>query len=390
MSIAGRAKLWHPRRKLPAKGIMDVLILGTRGIPGHHGGFETFAEDLAKYLTAHGHRVTVYCQLSHTHEPREDEWNGIHRVHIFGSAGPLGTIRFDLAAVLDSLRKPGVVLVLGYNTAVFSLLYRLCRRISIMNMDGIEWKRRKWSRFQRLWLRINEYAGAKLSNHLIADHPEIGHHLQRHVPANKITVIPYGADPVVLAEVQHRESEAFLRRFCIEPNMYAIVIARPEPENSLLTIVEAFSTRKRGVKLVVLGDLHPDQNSFHYQVIQHASSEVIFLGAIYDKPCVMALRYFARVYLHGHQVGGTNPSLVEALAAGNAVVAHDNIFNRWVAGRGAVYFRETNDLGILFDQLLEDSERLALMRQWSLERHLAKFEQSRILAIYESLLQRFA
>jgi glycosyltransferase involved in cell wall biosynthesis len=81
---------------------------------------------------------------------------------------------------------------------------------------------------------------------------------------------------------------------------------------------------------------------------------------------------------------------VEALAAGNAVVAHDNIFNRWVAGRGAVYFRETNDLGILFDQLLEDSERLALMRQWSLERHLAKFEQSRILAIYESLLQRFA
>jgi glycosyltransferase involved in cell wall biosynthesis len=369
---------------------MEVLILGCRGIPARHGGFETFAETLSSYLTAQGHGVTVYCQSDTKPEQRVDVWNGVQRVHIYGPPGASGTIKFDLDAVLDSLKRPGVILILGYNTAVFSILYRMVGRPSLMNMDGIEWKRQKWSYLQRLWLRFNEFAGAKLSNHLIADHPAIGKHLLRHVDAEKISVIAYGADSIDLPVTLSQPRPEVLVRLGLSSQRYALVIARPEPENSILEIVEAFSARSRGMKLVVLGDLRPEESEYHRKVMAHASADVIFPGTIYAKPEVEALRQHARVYLHGHRVGGTNPSLVEALAADGAVIAHDNVFTRWVAGPGAAFFRGAEDLTVLLDQLLNDDVRLQAMRASSHQRHLDDFLQSKILSSYEALLMRYS
>ena len=366
---------------------MEVLILGTRGIPAQHGGFETFAEDLAVFLTAQGHRVTVYCQSEVNAPLHQDEWNKIRRIHIFGRPGALGTISFDLAAVRHSLGQPGVALVLGYNTAVFSVLFRIFKRTSLMNMDGIEWKRQKWSGWQRLWLRFNEYAGAKLSTHLIADHPAIGRHLERLVSKTKITVIPYGADAI---EPAFPSSDNILQILSLSPAQYALVIARPEPENSLLEIVRAFSARTRGIQLVVLGNLRPLNNRYHKEVLQAAGPQVIFPGAIYDKSSVAALRRHAMLYLHGHRVGGTNPSLVEALAAGNAIVAHNNEFTRWVVGEDAPFFDGVQDLDSLLTSLLDDQDRLQLMRNNSRRRHLAEFTQLKVLSTYEDLLQQFA
>jgi glycosyltransferase involved in cell wall biosynthesis len=368
---------------------MEVLILGCRGIPARHGGFETFAEDLSAYLTAQGHSVTVYCQSDTKPTQRVDVWNGVQRVHIYGPPGASGTIKFDLDAVLDSLKRPGVVLILGYNTAVFSILYRLVGRVSLMNMDGIEWKRQKWSYLQRLWLRFNEYAGAKLSNHLIADHPAIGKHLLRLVDADKISVIAYGADAMDLPVALSQPRPEVLVRLGLVSQQYALVIARPEPENSILEIVEAFSARPRGMKLVVLGGLEPEENDYHRKVMAHASADVIFPGTIYAKPEVEALRQHAKVYLHGHRVGGTNPSLVEALAADGAVIAHDNVFTRWVAGPGAAFFRGAEDLTVLLDSLLDDDVRLRAMRASSRKRHQDEFLQSKILSSYEALLLKF-
>jgi glycosyltransferase involved in cell wall biosynthesis len=369
---------------------MDVLILGTRGIPAGHGGFETFAENLALYLTSKGHSVTVYCQSAQPPLVREDSWNGIQRIHIYGVPNPYGTIRFDLAAAWDALSRPGVVLTLGYNTAVFSVLYRLCGRTSLMNMDGLEWKREKWSRLQRLWLRFNEYAGAKLSNHLVADHPAIGLHLQKHVSADKITVIAYGADPIVPPVTKNPPPPAILKRLGLSSQQYALVIARPEPENSILQIVEAFGAQPRGLKLVVLGDLRPESSEYHRLILSRGGAETIFPGAIYERDSVEELRRHARVYLHGHQVGGTNPSLVEALAADGAVIAHDNVFTRWVAGPGAAFFQSTEDLTILLDELLRDDVRLAEMRAASHQRYVDDFLQSKILSAYEALLLQYA
>jgi glycosyltransferase involved in cell wall biosynthesis len=363
---------------------MHVLILGTRGIPSKHSGFETFAQDLALFLRARDHKVTVYCQVGKGELFREDEWNGIRRVLIPARDGSIGTIIFDWLSIRHSIRESGVVLTLGYNTGIFNALYRLRGLSNLMNMDGIEWRREKWSRLARAWFWFNEWAGARVATHLIADHPEIGKHLLRHTSPEKITVIPYGADLVSSAPVD------LINRYGLMAKEYYLLIARPEPENSILEIVQAYSFQRRGMPLVVLGKYSRDGTSYQNKVLDAAGPEIKFLGAIFDRDVVRALRFHARAYIHGHRVGGTNPSLVESLAAGNAVIAHDNPFNRWVAGEGARYFQSPGDLAEILESLDAEGSQLLNMEEASRRRHRESFTQGKVLGAYEELLLRFS
>jgi len=360
-----------------------IIVSGIRGIPAAHGGFETFAEYLALYLVNKGWAVTVYCQED-SGDYRESEWNGIHLIHIpVKQGGALGTVIFDFKCVLHSLKQSQLVLTLGYNTAIFNLLYRIKGIPNLINMDGIEWRRSKWSTPIKTWFWLNEKFGSWFGTHLIADHPEINRHLQRNVSASKITTIAYGAESI-------NTSDPEVLRHCGLDNIpYAIVIARPEPENSILEIVTAFSRKERACKLVILGRFD-DDNSYHQQVITAANDDVVFLGAIYDKPTVQALRHGARFYIHGHQVGGTNPSLVEAMGAGSAVLAHDNKYNRWVVQGGAVYFKDTNECESQIDRLLSDDEFVSELKKASQQRFEQEFTWNAVLIQYENLLQRYA
>ena len=135
---------------------------------------------------------------------------------------------------------------------------------------------------------------------------------------------------------------------------YALIVARPEPENSILTMIKAFSRKSRGIKLVVLGD-YQSGHKYQREVLSSASSEVVFPGAIYDKEGIHSLRKNALFYLHGHTVGGTNPALVEALAAGLPILAHNNRFNRWVVGQGGEYFLDEDSCAEQLDYLLAHS-----------------------------------
>jgi glycosyltransferase involved in cell wall biosynthesis len=363
---------------------MHVLILGTRGIPSKHSGFETFAQDLSLFLRGRGHDVTVYCQVGKEEQFREDEWNEIRRVLIPAREGSIGTVVFDWLAIRHSMREKGVILTLGYNTGIFNAMYRFCGLPNIMNMDGIEWRRQKWSMPARIWFWFNEWAGARVATHLVADHPEIGKHLLRHTSPGKITVIPYGADLVSSAPVD------LIRHYGLISKEYYLLIARSEPENSILEIVRAYSRRLRGVPLVVLGKYSRNGTSYQNKVLDAAGPEIKFLGAIYDREVVRALRFHARAYIHGHSVGGTNPSLVESLAVGNAVIAHDNPFNRWVAGEGARYFQSPDELAEILDLLETDSTQLLGMEEASRRRHRESFTQGKILGAYEDLLLRFS
>lgn len=358
-----------------------LSILGTRGIPARHGGFETFAERLALYLTSRGHEVSVYCQERARGAVWEDRWQGIRRIHIpVAGEGAWGTIIFDWKAVLHAARERGCLLTLGYNTAAFSGLFWLQRRVHVMNMDGLEWKRKKWGPLARLWLFVNERIGGWTATHLIADHPEIQRHLATRAQSGKIHMIPYGAD-----RLDHAPSDV-LSRFHVTPGKYALLIARPEPENNVLEIVAAYASRHRGMPLVVLGNYEPESNPYHEQVLQAASSEVMFAGALYEKPLVDALRFHSRLYVHGHTVGGTNPSLVEALGAGLPVLAHENPFNRWVAGEAARYFEDGDACCRQLDMLLHNPDELAALRGASRQRHAERFTWDSVLEQYETLL----
>lgn len=357
-----------------------LLILGIRGIPAQHGGFETFAEKLAVYLKERGWRITVYCQEGGSGAITETDWQGIRRVHIpVSREGALGTVIFDFKAVRHALREKGLFLTLGYNTAIFNLLQRAKGQTNIINMDGIEWRREKWGPIAKTWFWMNERLGCWIGNHLVADHPKIKDHLATRVSADKITMIPYGGDEVKSASVE------VLAGFSLEPKNFSIIIARPEPENSFFEMVDAFSSSVRNHKLVVLGNFTPSTNEYHKKVMDAASEEVIFPGAIYDASVVQALRYFSCFYLHGHRVGGTNPSLVEALGAGCAIIAHDNHFNRWVVGEGAAYFSDKQSLSRLLDELLADEERIADMKEVGAARFTERFKWDKVLSAYEQL-----
>ncbi|CAD5109715.1 DUF1972 domain-containing protein [Zestomonas carbonaria] len=361
-----------------------LCILGIRGIPAQHGGFETFAERLSLFLLSRGWRVSVYCQEEGQGDSWESEWKGVRRIHIpVSQRGALGTVVFDWKVANCALSESALFLTLGYNTAVFNFMQRAKGQSNIINMDGIEWRRDKWGAIAKAWFWLNERAGCWVGTHLVADHPKIKDHLATRVNAKKITMIPYGGDDIVGADA------GLLDSYGVEVGQFSIIIARPEPENSFLEMVRAFSKTKRNHKLVVLGNFTPENNAFHRQVMESASNEVIFPGAIYDTAVVQALRFFSRFYLHGHRVGGTNPSLVEGLGAGCAVIAHDNHFNRWVAGPEAAYFKDEMSCACLFDKLLGDDDAVARMKAGSRERFHECFTWERVLREYEELLIRW-
>lgn len=359
---------------------MHINILGIRGIPAAHGGFETFAAQLAPWLVANGHTVTVYCQDDDGDAgPWVDQWHGIERVHFCPKrSGAAGTMEFDLACVRHVLKQPGIDLVLGYNTAIFNILQRFKRRKIMMNMDGIEWKRAKWSLTAKIWFFLNEVAGANLCHVPIADHPEIARHVRAR-SLRKPVMIPYGADRIDAAD------ESAVTAMGLVPDQYFVSIARIEPENSILEMVQAFSKITTDAKCVVLGKF-AEGNAYHDKVKAAAGPNVVFPGAIYDQKIVAALRFHARAYLHGHQVGGTNPSLVEALGAGNAVIGHDNRFNRWVAGNAQYYFSDIAAAQAQMEAVLRDDAQLALARTAARERHHDAFQWKDILAQYETAL----
>lgn len=361
-----------------------IRILGTRGIPAAHGGFETFAEYLALYLVKHGWRVVVYCQEDGAGAVYEDVWQGVERVHIpVEQSGPKGTIVFDWKATAHAAKFDDLCLTLGYNTAIFCGLLRIKGVPNLINMDGIEWSRAKWGPIAKTWFWLNDWAGCWLGNHLVADHPKIKLHLTSRVREDKITMIPYGAD-----EVMDAPTGAVLN-MGLEPGRFLTVIARAEPENSLLEIVAGFSRKPRGYKLVVLGKYESEKVAYHRAVMVAAGPEVVFVGAIYDKAVVRALRFHSVAYVHGHQVGGTNPSLIEAMGAGNPVIANDNQFNRWVAGDSARFFTNADEFSSRLDEVLPNAEVLAQMKTGILRRYHEAFTWEQVLADYEALLLKW-
>jgi glycosyltransferase involved in cell wall biosynthesis len=359
-----------------------LRILGTRGIPGGHGGFETFAEDLAPFLVQRGWAVTVYCQAKVGKGTTEAMWRGVRLVQIpVRSRRSLGSVVFDLRSTRHALSEDGLALVCGYNTAVLIAAYRLFGIPTLLNLDGLEWQRRKYNSFERAWFIANEWIGVRAAAHLIADHPEIEARYPDDVQARRVTTIPYGSAAVVEADAD------LLTPWGLTPDSYALVIARPVPENSILEIVRTYSACRLSHPLVIVGGYDPSIR-YHRSVLEASGPDVRFLGPIYERPLVHALRYHATLYIHGHQVGGTNPSLVEALGAGSPVLAHDNRFNRWTCDGAAVFFRDERQLRAQLERLLRDVGEREELRRCARARHASTFVLERRLEEYEQVLLR--
>jgi glycosyltransferase involved in cell wall biosynthesis len=342
---------------------MKLAILGSRGIPAQYGGFETFAEELSVRLVKQGVEVTVYCEAGEGELP--DMYKGVHLVHIPApSLGPLTTILFDLLCLWHARSMFDVVYMLGYGTSIFCFIPRLWGSTVWINMDGVEWARSKWNSLAKLWFKIMEAAAMWTPSRIIADAQGILDHLQsRHSHIPPASVIPYGAPLVSVAP-----DTCQLDEWQLTSNHYYLVVCRLESENSVKEIINGYLHSGSKFPLVVVGGIDRATN-YVKELLLMADGNIRFIGAVYNKTKLQALRYHALAYFHGHTVGGTNPSLLEALGCGNIVIAHDNTFNREVAGTAAFYFSLKQNLaGIIRDVESLTPEQMMWMKAAARER----------------------
>ena len=324
---------------------MKIAILGTRGIPARYGGFETFAEELGTRLVKHGIDVTVFCEESSGLMPKK--YKGITLLYSPAfKLGPLSTIIFDLLCLWRARKAFDVVYMLGYGASVFCFLPRIWGKQVWINMDGVEWARSKWSWPARIWLKLMEALAMWTPNRIIVDAKAILDHLRErfsHLPPS--TFIPYGAKLI-----ETSPSTEALKKWGLKSQAYLLVVCRLEPENHLLEIIEGYNASSTMLPLIIVGN-HFVNTKYVKALLSFSSKNIQFVGTVFDQNKLLTLRCHSYAYLHGHSVGGTNPSLLEAMGCGNRIIAHDNKFNREVAGESAVYFSDENSLSVILSNL---------------------------------------
>jgi glycosyltransferase involved in cell wall biosynthesis len=322
---------------------MKLAILGTRGIPARYGGFETFAEQLATSLARRGVSVTVFCPARFS-KPDTKHLGIILKYVKSPRLGSLSETIWDARCLWKARREYDVVYMLGVGAGFAVWIPRFYGATVWVNLDGLEWKRRKWSWLQRAYLAAAEAMCVLFATRIIADANAIAEYLhKRYHGLRKVSTIAYGAD--VMARKPRQE---LLAEWSLEPGSYYLVVCRLEPENHILEIVEGFKQSKSQKQLVILGNIE-NCNSYVQTLLRHRSARVRFLGTIYDRIELIALRSYACAYLHGHSVGGTNPSLLEAMACSNLVIAHDNPFNREVLGDCGLYWSTREEVASIVD-----------------------------------------
>jgi glycosyltransferase involved in cell wall biosynthesis len=324
--------------------VMKIAIIGTRGIPNHYGGFEQLAENLSVMLQHRGHAITVY--NSSLHPYKEHEFKGVTIVHCKDpedSLGTTGQFIYDLNCIRHCRTQSyDIILQLGYtSSSVWSFLFPKSAKV-VTNMDGLEWKRSKYSKPVKRFLRAAEKWAVRNSTQLIADSVGIQQYLSGKYGVTS-HFIPYGA-----TAINHMD-DAVLRAYDLKPFSYYLVIARLEPENNIETIIKGYLKAKPDEPLVIIGST---KTPFGKRLKAHyASSMVQFKEGIYDIRALDQIRCHSKLYFHGHSVGGTNPSLLEAMASKAFICAHQNIFNASVLGADALYFETEQDI----ERILKDA-----------------------------------
>lgn len=317
---------------------LRIAILGTRGIPNHYGGFEHISEYVSAGLAKRGHAVTVY--NSHNHPYTQSSWNGVEIRHCYDPEyliGTAGQFVYDLNCLLDARkRKYDVILLMGYtSSSVWGRLYP-GKSAVITNMDGLEWKRSKYSKPVQAFLRYAEKLAVKHSQYYVADSMVIQSYLKDKYEIDS-RYIPYGAD--LFSEI---EREQFDKSDVLKED-YFLLMARMEPENNIETILEGFNASNSDKRFKVLGDTG---NRFGKYITHRFKNDdrIQFKGSIFDNAKVRSLQNNSYLYFHGHSVGGTNPSLLEAMASEALIAAHNNPFNKSVLNTDAFYFSNAGEV----------------------------------------------
>lgn len=316
-----------------------VAIIGTVGLPANYGGFETLAEHLVKNL-GNEYDLNVYCSSKrYSKSQRKKEYEGAKLHYLPFDANGLQSIIYDTISIIHAMFYADVLIILGVAGAWMIPFVRLfTRKKVILSIDGIEWKREKWSTPARLFLFWSEGIGVKYSHIDISDNEAIQDYTaSRYGSLSRI--IEYGADHTmqVMPDIMDVVKYPFLKE------NYAFKVCRIEPENNVHLILDAFALLRTNT-LVMVGNW--DRNDYGRELkraYKHYTN-IIMLDPIYNQRELDLLRGNANMYIHGHSAGGTNPSLVEAMYLGLPILSFDVSYNKVTTENHALYFSTTEQL----------------------------------------------
>ena len=308
---------------------MRIALLGTRGIPANYGGFETFAEELSFRLAKRGHEVFVYCRNRHSSE----EYRGVHLrylptirhkyfdtiVHTFFSTFHLLVHRTDVALYCNAAN------------ALFTLLPRALGIPVVLNVDGIERKRKKWNALARAWYLGAEFLATVLPNAIVTDAQSIRAYYRKTYNMDSV-FIPYGAD------VARVETRSILDSLGLQPHEYFLFVSRMEPENRALEVRMAFEQTPTRMKLALIGDA-PYADEYIRRVRDTSDPRIVMPGAIYGLG-YHELGSWCFAYIHATEVGGTHPALIEAMGRGALVIYLDTPENSEVCGDAGLPYKD--------------------------------------------------
>lgn len=358
---------------------LRIAMVGTRGVPARYGGFETAVEEIGRRLADRGHEVRVYCR-SHELDAEGGTYLGMERVtlpamrrrsletlsHTGLSVGHLLGHRVDAAFVFNAANAPLLPVL------------RAARIPVATHVDGLEWKRAKWGPSGQKYYRRAEGLAVRWSDALIADAQGIADYYDAEfgVPT---TLLAYGA-PVIESIGSAKIEEIGLQR-----DAFHLVVARFEPENHVDLAVEGYVRSSARLPLVVVGSApYADEYTARIAAIAETDERVRLLGGVWEPELLDQLYAHARTYVHGHSVGGTNPSLLRAIGAGTATVAFDVPFNREVLRESGRYFASPDDVAALIESA-EAEPAEAAVRASALQRRARDYDWDDVATGYEEL-----
>lgn len=361
---------------------MKIAITGTRGIPNRYGGFEQFAQKLSLGLAAKGHDVWVYNTQSHQYRKRE--YCGVRIVskpspeRLIGSSA---NYLYDFICLRNAIRhQADVVLECGFASAAPSYPFLNLKKTRLVTqMDGEEWKRVKWGKQIRRIIRKSIVKTIRYSDALVCDHPEILKFYATNYGLQPI-YIPYGADIIGAGD------KTVLEAFKLVAGHYYLAIARMEPENNIRHIIKGYLAAELDDPLIVVGEY---RGKYGRQLQREFSNskQIIFAGGIYHEESLDNLRHFSTALIQGHSVGGTNPSLLEAMAAGALIIAHDNPFNRYILEEDSLYFKSQEELTLLLREMENTYSLSKEMIRNNQEKIRTNYQWVDIIKRYEDLFE---
>lgn len=332
---------------------MKIAFISTRGIPNNYGGFEQFAEYISVGLAKRGHKVTVYSP--HFHPYKENTYKGVRIKHIYSPetwmGSSIGSFFYDFASLHDALKREefDIIYEAGYTSIVPAYIWFDVKNIKTpiftTNMDGLEYKRTKFNKWVQKFLFWEERTTVRHSHYLIADNMGI-HDYYKEKYGKESKFLAYGA------KVHEDYDESLLEEFGLKALDYYLLVARLEPENNVTMAIEGYlASNECGRKsLIIVGKTNTPHGK--ELLAKYGGKKCIrFVGGIYDFKKLNSVRYYSFAYFHGHSVGGTNPSLLEAMASNCYILAHDNIFNRAVLKENAHYYGNAEGVTLLLDNI---------------------------------------